>query len=240
MIGSQYAMIGAGGFQLADSTRKIKMQGVPNVAKIDVSLATQFLFPSQVLNQLMEMNQETDQLRISSEIFLSNITTESILSLGNFENLFENYTEFVQTKTGHLFRSMPLFDTTSQETMRIFNNASLYHLLQGSRINEFGAMESALSGDIVLFDISRTLPTIRKLNLFVNSVPSAIHVFLPGDLIFVNDGFSIMMNTNVSSHTDFLSVLKQRILHTKSNAKVNMNSFDLSNRYTSSLLLRLV
>jgi len=253
MLGSQYAIIGSGGFQLADSSRKIKMQGIPNISKIDVTLATQFLFPSDVLNSLFQThyNKEIDQLRITSETFLSTLTKDSILSLGEFENLFGNYANFVQTKMGHLFTSSPVF---TDNTPKHMYSTTFLELLQGSRVDEFGTTCGALSGEIILFDISRTLQHIRNMNVFGNAVytyndaavdgglPGNLR-FLPGDLLYVENGLAITMNTGLTAKTDIIRVLEQKINKNEDidfSTQRDFSTNDFSNSYSSSIFFRLI
>jgi hypothetical protein len=241
--GSQYAIMGTGGFQIADSTRQIKMQGVPHVAKVDVTLATQFLFPSDILNQLFaneSLSSSSSSIRISSDLFLSNISSDSVVSVGNFENLFQNYAEFVQQKMGHPFKYNSLFDTGTQATTRVFNTRSFYDLLQGSRVDSLGNVVPALNGEILLLDVSRTLADIRLMNVFGNSNSSntgSVTIFLPGDLIYISDGFSIEMTTTLSTKVDILGILQTRIRPSTLSSVLDNSNF--SNRYSSSIMLRL-
>jgi len=238
--GSQYAIIGTGGFQMTDSVQQIKLQSVPNVAKIDVSLATQFLFPSDVLNTLLQtIPSDQDILRISSELFLSNIQSpDSILSVGNFENLLEKYTEKVQSKMGVPFKYSSIFTTSTQECSRIFNAKSLYDLLHGSMMNDLGHMVPALTGEILLLDVSRTLADIRKMNIFGNGIDDA--KFMPGDLIYVLDGISITMTTDLSVKTDILSLLQKRFSCDVDIIPTKESLCGFNNTVSSSIMLRLV
>ena len=239
--GSQYAIIGSGGFQLADSVQKIKLQSVPNVAKIDVSLATQLLFPSDVLNTLLQ-NTENDILRISSETFLSNILSpDSILSVGNFENLFEKYTDEVQSKMGVPFKYNSIFSTSTQESARIFNAKSLYDVLQGNLANELGEIVPTLTGEILLLDVSRTLAEIRRMNIFAGSRESGDNkIFMPGDLIYVSDGISITMTTDLSVKTDILSILQKRFSSEVDVIPTKESLDDFKKTVSSSIMLRLI
>ena len=240
--GSQYAIMGTGGFQMADSAKQIKLQSVPNVAKIDVSLAAQFLFPSDVLNTLLQSN-PSDQniLRISSETFLSNILSpDSILSVGNFENLFEKYTDDVQSKMGVPFKYSSIFSISTQESGRIFNAKSLYDLLQGCLASELGEIVPALTGEILLLDVSRTLSDIRRMNLFANVGASSRNRFMPGDLIYVSDGISITMTTDLSVKTDILSILQKRFSSEMDVIPTKESLGDFNNTVSSSIMLRLI
>lgn len=248
--GSQYAIMGTGGFQMSDSVKQIKLQSVPNVAKVDVSLAAQFLFPSDVLNTLLQtIPSDQDILRISSETFLSNIRTpDSILSVGNFENLFEKYTDDVQSKMGVPFKYSSIFSTSTQESGRIFNAKTLYDLLQGSIANELGEIVPALTGEILLLDVSRTLSDIRSMNLFANgggvsrgSGDNKINkMFMPGDLIYISDGISITMTTDLSVKTDILSILQNRFSSEADIIPTKELLGGFNNTVSSSIMLRLI
>lgn len=238
--GSQYAIIGSGGFQLADSVQKIKLQSIPNVAKIDSTLAAQFLFPSDVLNTLLQtIPSDQDILRISSELFLSNIQSpDSILSIGCFENLFQKYTEKVQSKMGVPFKYTSIFSTTTQQNAHVFNAKSMYDLLQGSMMDDLGHMVPALTGEILLLDVSRTLADIRRMNIFGNGVDDA--KFMPGDLIYVCDGISITMTTDLSVKTDILSLLQKRFSCDVDIIPTKESLCGFNNTVSSSIMLRLV
>jgi hypothetical protein len=170
---------------------------VPNIAKYDITDSLQIVFPAKVLNSCLS----NDQIFISSQTLLDHLTPECILSFGNFENLYSNYESFIHDLVGHVFSNTPLFSSCTK-----FDKYAFHELLTSVNTED----NDALTGEIHILDVKKTLANLQEWNVFGNRHPtntSSTTDFLPGDFFFMNDGFSITLNTDLSLQSMYLSFM---------------------------------
>ena len=180
-----------------------------------------------------------NNITISSQSFSQNITPDCILSLGGvFENLYEKYQSFINNKIGHAFSKTSLFSSSSSNT--IFDKYTLYDLLTSETIME-GTIQPALTGGLFISDVSETVFNLQKWNVFGNrpfntNIENNIHSFIAGDFFFIENGFSITLNTDLTIDSTLVSLMNAE------NADRNQSSWYQSSMktYTSNLLIYLI
>jgi hypothetical protein len=214
--GSQYAVKLAGGFQISDPIKKVTVKTVPNIAKYDITDSLQIAFPAQVLNSL----ENEDKIIVSSQSLLDNLKEDSIISFGSFENLYSKYESFINASLGHMFSNTSLFSSNYNSK---FDNKTFYELLNSKTMNH----ENALTGDIHIFDVKRTLDNIEKLNIFGNRTAKLNgQQFVAGDFLFMKNGLSITLKTDLSIQNMYLSLQKYDI------DSANRNKSDWNDKFT--------
>ena len=235
ITGSHYAIKVSGGFQMNDPIKTIHIQTIQNLAKYDMTDALQIAFPTEVLNSFYCDNK--DNITISSQIFSQNITPDCILSLGGvFENLYEKYQSFINNKIGHVFSKTSLF-SSSCNTM--FDKYTFYDLLTSETIIE-GTIQPALTGEFCISDVTETVTNLQKRNVFGNRPYNTnienLYSFIAGDFFFIENGFSITLNTDLLFDSTFISFMQPE------NADRNQSSWNQSSvkTYTGNLLIYLI
>jgi len=224
--GSQYAVKVSGGFHICDPVKTIHIQTVPNIAKFDTTNALQFSFPSHILNSYLS----DDNIILSSQTFLQHIDANSILSFGNFENLYSNYQSFVNESLGHMFSNTSLF--SSHDSLNTFDKTDLYNLLNSNTYVD-GSIVPAFSGNISILNVNNTLQNIQKFNVFGNRTQnSPTEHFMAGDFFYISDGFLVTLKTDLSTQPMYISLLQCE--------NANRNLLNLNKTYTSNLLIYLV
>lgn len=228
---SQYAVKVSGGFHISDPIKTIQIQTAPNIAKYDITDALQISFPASVLNNLLT----NDTIILSSETFLKHINKDSILSFGIFENLYSNYKSFINESFGHMFSNTSLFSKDSNNSLNTFNKSDLLNLLNSNTFVE-GNIVSSLTGDIQILEVNKTLQNVYKFNIFGNRTTSYNNEFIPGDFLYMSEGLSITLKTDISVEPMYLSFINSE------NANRNMSCFNekLNKTYIGNVMLYLV
>jgi hypothetical protein len=229
---SQYAVKVSGGFHISDPIKTIQIQTAPNIAKYDITDALQISFPANVLNHLLI----NDTIILSSEIFLKHINKDSILSFGTFENLYSNYKSFINESLGHMFSNTSLFSKDSNNSLNTFNKSDLLNLLNSNTFVE-GNIVSSLTGDIQILEVNKTLQNVHKFNIFGNRTTTSYNnEFIPGDFLYMSEGLSITLKTDISVEPMYLSFINSE------NANRNMSCFNekLNKTYVGNVMLYLV
>lgn len=226
---SQYAVKVSGGFHISDPVKTIHIQTAPNIAKYDITDALQISFPANVLNNLLE----NDTIVLSSETFLKNIDKDSILSFGIFENLYSKYQSFINESFGHMFSNTSLF--SSKNKINTFNKSDLLDLLNSKTFVE-GNIVSSLTGYIQILEVTKTLQNIKKINIFGNRTLYSNDEFIPGDFLYMNEGLSITLKTDISVEPMYVSFMNSE------NANRNISCFNekLNKTYTGNVIIYLV
>jgi hypothetical protein len=225
--GSHYAISATGGFSLLESIHKLKINTIKGICKCDTTNAIQILFPADVINaQIFE-----NQVIISSELFSKSITRDSILSIGNIDEIYSDYFNNVNETMGHHFNNS-LLNSSCQ-----FTTETIYNTLLNSLLNY-----QSIKGEIFLLDIEETLKNIKEINVFRNRpsfIDSTSNTFVVGDLIYIENGISIGLLLNMNYSHSIHELLKKKInIQCEKNDIENMNIFE--KQYQTGLLLRVI
>lgn len=219
--GSHYAIQATGGFSLLNSYHNIKINTINGISKCDTTNAVQILFPTDIINNAMFEN----NVRISSELFSNSITRNSILYIGNIEDIYSEYLNDVYENMGYHFKNSLLNSSSSITTETICTS-----LLD----------TNSIKGEIHIFDIKETLKKIQELNIFRNRSSvysdSGSNTFVSGDLIFIENGISVGLSVNINYSASIYELLKKKM---KINSENNILSNFFEKQYKTDLLLRL-
>jgi hypothetical protein len=235
--GSYYAIKTSGGFHISNPMKSISVETIPNLAKYDITDALQIAFPAIIFASFLN----NDQIRISSQTFLQYLDTNSILSLGSFENLYSNYESFINDTVGNIFSHTSLFSSESQTIMRpTFGKTSFFNLITSTSLND-GEICSAFSGEMVVFNVERTLADIQRLNVFGNRTNGVgVDQFIPGDFFYLKDGFSITLRTDLSLQPMYFSFMACKEKEDNTNRNIAMWDEACIKTYPGDLLIYLV
>jgi len=195
--GSQYAIKASGGFQISNPTKTIHIKSIQNIAKYDITDSLQIVFPANIINSLIV----NDNIVISPQIFLDNLNRDSFISMGIFENLYSKYESFINENLGNMFSNSELFSSNKK-----FDNNSLYDLFTSKTIFNTEVVD-ALTGNICIFDISKTLHNTQMLNIFGNRNNRNSDLFIPGDCFFMQNGISITLQTDLDIVPMYVSLI---------------------------------
>lgn len=228
--GSQYAIKISGGFHIDNPCAKsMYIHTIPNIAKYDMTDALQIAFSAKVLNSFLN----NDQICISSQTLLQQLTPKNILSVGIFENLSSKYESFVNDSLGHVFSNTSLF---SSKHPSVDNKYTFYDLLTSTTLIN----ENALSGEIHILDVKRTLANLQQWNIFGNrnqSIPT--NEFIRGDFFFMKDGFSITMKTDLNFQSMYISLMEGEMSNVNQDSICDWNE-SFTKTYTGNLLIYLI
>jgi hypothetical protein len=227
-IGSQYAIKASGGFQIANPSQTIHIKSIPNIAKYDMTDALIISFPANIINSLLI----DDTVSITSEIFLQHLKPESFISFGDFENLYCKYESFINGNLcNHMF-SNSIFSKLEKFDKHTFCN--LFH----SKTFVDSECVNAFTGDICICDVEKTLQNTHKLNIFGNRTMDTNIEFVAGDRLFMQDGISITMKTDLNIDPMYISMMS------KCGESANRNIMHWDNisekTYVANLLIYLV
>jgi len=224
--GKHYTIQATGGFSLLDKTHNIKINTINGIGKCDTTDTVQVLFPTDIINNILFDN----TIRISSELFSNSITRESILCIGNIEEIYSDYLNDVYKIMGYHFKNSLLNMSLPITTETIYN----------SLLNT-----NTIKGEILIFDVKETLKNIEELNIFRNRsfmnsdsqfANKFANKFVAGDLIYIENGISIGLSVNMNYSNAIYELLKKKI---KINGENNILPNLFEKQYQTGLLLRL-
>lgn len=224
--GSHYAISATGGFSLLESVQKLKINTINGICKCDTTNAIQILFPTHVINAHIFEN----RVIISSELFSNSITRDSIVSIGNTEEIYSDYLSNINETMGHHFNNSLLNSSSSSSSS--CPTETIYNSLLNSE---------SIKGEILLLDVEETLKKIKEINVFRNRssfIDSNFNNFVAGDLIYVENGISIGLLLNMNYSISIYELLKKNInIQCEKNIE-NINMFE--KQYQTGILLRLI
>lgn len=244
--GSHYAITAEGGFHIAKSEIAIpmKLDIFSEIGKYYVSDAIQVKFSAETLNsKLNGYNYDSgkfseDSIEISADEFIS-LENSDIISLGDFSNSYSEYIRFINNKCNFAVGGISIFSSDSQSKLSsIINAEEFLDWIRQSYMDDFGITQNILKGKVSIFNVNNMLEKMNNINIFGNreNTQSISGGFLAGDLIYFKDGLSMNMyistdsviNGNILNELQLMFDIKQ------------INSPDLSRKFTSDILIRLV
>jgi len=224
LFGSQYVIRANGGFSFSNVIHKIKLEPIPGIGRRDTTDAVQLLFPAAVFNQYRTSE---DTVVLSPKLFSENIQCHSVYYMGNLEKKFNEYKDYLNDDLfGNVF-SNPLF-VESSSSSSCMTPEMLYTLLSNP---------THFVGELKMTNITETLQTLHKTNVFQNRKnEDSFDGFLPGDLMYVEDGITFTTNVHLKYDNAILSLLETKI----GVAAIPDSHFFEPSVFTTGLLLRLV
>ena len=244
LSGNYYAFTASGGLVLEQGFETIGQLPDSSFVHIDVTNTVQILFDVRTFNAKLgivkdasnsvieqttydETNQEFnyDQITISSSEFQQELIangTSSIVSVGKYSTMYEDFETYVHTYFGYFGGFASLFDkATLYDISGGFDASAMYDLMT---LNTFdapvnGAYVKDLSGSVVISNINELLRHAVDANVFGNRnvFPVGNHLdtdastnpdasqnfgvgdgFVADDLIYVPEGTQITLNLDIA------------------------------------------
>lgn len=196
-IGTKYVIHGKGGFSLNEKYQPLTIKPLPGIAKKNIENAVQIFFPASILNEYIT----NDEVVLNNVIFSESIFPNSVFHMGNIEKNIENYKQNINDTFGNIFPNSIFIEPSNMNTETLYSSLS---------------NPTLLFGNITITEISQTLSWISNKNIFQNRGGSlSSQSFLPGDLIFVENGIRFSMKTNMKYDDGILSLLKKNIENTQ-------------------------
>ena len=220
-VGTKYVIHAKGGFSLCEKYQPLSLKPLPGIAKRNITDAVQIFFPASILNQHIQ----NDQVVLDNVIFSESIFQKSIFHMGNVEKNIENYKQNMNFSFGNLFPNSLFIHPCVVDTDFLYSSLS--------NPNHF-------FGNITINNISQTLSWISNKNIFQNrEISSSSQHFLPGDLIFIENGILFSIKTNMKYDDGILSLLKKNMENTQCHLKNDFSSIFEPFHFSNDLLLYL-
>lgn len=229
--GLYYAVPATGYFYAEEGLQTINLTPSIQLLEVDLTNSLQLLFSVEVINGLLGhfdvLNQTFDNssVTINANTFVSNITTNNVVSLGSLSTMYTNYAKYVNDYFGYAngFNSLFARDGSSFQEYNIHHNSSTVnsitttwtdnsfnpidftYLLHSNSLTPDGKYVHDLSGSVTINNVNSFLKDIKHNNTFGNrdGVTDLSSGFLPGDLIYIPYGFHIQLNTVINNNQIF-------------------------------------
>jgi hypothetical protein len=228
--GNAYVFDTSGGFAIDQAFPQINLNTYSPVAQYDVTGALQIRFNVRTLNNkigiikdqsntevlevlyydisndyLSDINGNiTDSVTVSTTDFLTGVSTQNIVSMGNMSTLYSDFNYTVMEYFGAPYGFSTVFSNadTFNANDGIFDASAFVNLIHGITFDGVtGSVISDLSGYFTVFDLTKHLRFICGTNVFGNRPPTGNFGvpdgFVPGDLIYIPNGISITLSVAV-------------------------------------------
>jgi|Laugrespbdmm15sn_2_1035079.scaffolds.fasta_scaffold16322_2 hypothetical protein len=218
MTGNLYAIGATGGFTMERGYDTVKLAEQEAPILVDVINSVQVAMPVSLFNDLLGVydtvtdSYENDEITISAEDFVDNITASRVISVGLYETLYSDFEAYVRAYFGNQGGFESLFTGASEFSAAVgegeaastdFDGEAFVALLTGAEAAEEGGhYVSDLSGSITITNIANLLKYVVDGNVFGNRDPAdqdygLADKFLPGDLIWVPEGTTIVLKVAI-------------------------------------------
>jgi hypothetical protein len=222
-VGEYYVFDTSGGFTIEEGFQDISLTNFP-VEKFDVTNAIQLHYSVRRLNDKLGIIKDEsnnvvldllnydntkkafniDQITITSEEFLNNINTNSVISMGNMSSLYSDFNYTVMKYFGDPLGFATIFNYDNFTVNNgVFDASSYINLINGITFNMVGNYITDLSGYVTLYDINNNIREACKYDLFTNRYPpenySLFDGFIAGDLIYIPNGFTVTLTMNIQA-----------------------------------------
>jgi len=140
---------------------------------------------------------DKDELTIDSNEFIKNLTIANILSVGAFENMYNDFINTLETYFGgNITVGGSLFNINNG----VFDKSALINVSNGHNFDVQGSIVTDLSGTSGLKDINDKLQRAIARNPFGNrdANTSIKDGFQEGDVIFIKDGLTIKLSIDIN------------------------------------------
>lgn len=140
---------------------------------------------------------EKDELTIDSDEFIKNLTVANILSVGAFENMYNDFINTLETYFGgNITVGGGLFNINNG----IFDKSALINISNGHNFDVQGSIVTDLSGISGLKEVNDKLQRAIARNPFKNrdANTSIKDGFQEGDIIYIKDGLTIKLSIDIN------------------------------------------
>ena len=238
-IGYYPAISASGGFIMEQGLQTITMIPVQEIGNYDVTLAIQIYMDVRFFNEKIGLYKDptntiiwqtafdkstnrfpTDTITVTAEQFIDQVRyTPQILSVGKLNTLYSDFIAYVNDYFSYADGFSSLFNLSSVVDINggVFDASALLQLIQGNTYDPVTEEYiQDLSGAIQITDINKILNAIVYSNPFQNRTEGNTNQdgFLAGDLIFVPDGVTTVLNLNIQNSQITLNSLG--LSHTQS------------------------
>ena len=235
----------SGGFIMQRGFEDLKLRDYTVVERYDVTDSVQVLFDVALFNAKLGINKNTantqimssmfnpvtDQFEINGEPvnnlsftaseFIEGVTkSQQIISVGKYNNVYNDFKNYVVTYFGYDGGFSSLFTAASEFTIdedNTFDGSSMLQLFTG--VTSTGsAYVNQMTGSFSLVDIVKSLRYSVNTNCFGNRNPTATSGgtaadpanhsnygvadgFIAGDLIWINSGTTFQLNLNIDTES---------------------------------------
>lgn len=220
-VGTKYVIHAKGGFSLCENYSSLSLKPLHGIAKKNITDAVQMFFPASTINQHIKNN----QVILDNVLFSQSVFQTSIFHMGNIEKNIETYKQNMNLSFGNIFPNSLFVHPCTIDTEFLYSSLS--------DPNKF-------FGNITITHISETLSWISNKNIFQNrESSSSFQHFFPGDLIFIENGITFSIKTNMKYEDGILSLLKKNMENTQCSLSHDFSSVFEPFHFSSDLLLYL-
>lgn len=228
--GLTYVFDTSGGFAIDQAFPQINLNTYSPIAQYDVTDALQIRFSVRTMNNkigiikdqsnievlqvlyynnIMDVLEDvhgttTESVTVTSDDFLSGISTANIVSMGKMSRLYSDFNYTVMEYFGAPYGFSTVFSGASEYNINngVFDKTAFINLINGITFDGItGSVISDLSGYFTVNDLNKHLRFICGTNVFGNRQPTGnfglTDGFIPGDLIYIPNGISITLTVAV-------------------------------------------
>jgi hypothetical protein len=210
--GLYYAVPASGYFYAEEGLQTVVLTPKLQLVEYDLTNSLQLLFDVKVMNDLLgryDISNNTfvdvSSITLNASTFVSNVSVNNIISLGNLTTMYSNYAFYVNDYFGYANGFNSMFSNNTYvitDESNSFTNIDFISLINQKTLNESGIYVNDLSGSITISDVNSYLRDMVLSNAFQNrtGVTNISKGFLPNDLIYIPDGFQVQLNTVITNH----------------------------------------
>ncbi len=164
---------------------------------------------------------EVSSITLSAANFTTGMLSKNVLSVGRYASLYSDFSTYVKAYFGYDGGFSSLFAAASEfaiDSTNSFTAASFVRLLTAEAVDISGRKISDLSGSITVSNITKLLRYAVDTNCFGNRTPSVDPSgtsvdpsynsnygvgdgFIEGDLIWIPDGTTIVLNVGIDAES---------------------------------------
>jgi hypothetical protein len=236
LSGYFFAFDASGGFAVQEGFRNIVVNPISKLVQIDTTNTVQITMDYKYINSLIGISYKyidgsyniisatdtyidasgifigdpSDNVVMNAQQFISNITTESVLSVGSLSTLYTDYYSYIQ-QVFQPSAGSTVFTTSNIDVSNSLLDANGFIALISSLSPSYGyqptntnAYITDLSGSITISNISQILRYSCTYNIFNNRPAGRFTVydaFQPGDLIYVPGGIQVVLNVGLTNNS---------------------------------------
>jgi len=236
LSGYFFAFDASGGFAVQEGFRNIVVNPISRLVQIDTTNTIQITMDYKYINSLIGISYEyvdgsyniisatdtyvdasgifigdpSDNVVMSARQFISNISTESVLSVGSLSTLYTDYYSYIE-QVFQPSAGSTVFTTSNIDVSNSLLDANGFIALISSLSPSYGYQPTDsnpyitdLSGSITISNISQILRYSCRYNIFNNRPAGQFTVydaFQPGDLIYVPGGIQVVLNVGLTNNS---------------------------------------
>jgi len=231
-IGLYPAISAAGGFVIEEGLQTITLNPVQQIGQYDLTLAIQVKMDVRAFNAKIGLYKDAsniniistafdmstnkfpiDSITITADEFVAGVTqTSQIVSVGKYNTLYSDFITYINDYFNYANGFSTLFNLSSVVDINggVFDASAFIHIINENTYDpDTGTYVKDLSGSIQILQINQILNYIVYANSFQNrgTEISSKHGFIAGDLIFVPEGLTAILNLYIHNNSIVLNHL---------------------------------